>query len=124
MMMDGIVSDSAILTACVDELTQRSPRSVQDVVKSIGEMVGRQAALSSQLIMSEKNGAMTMMLEKHPQLFTIANKASGNPLIFLCSRLSAEDLDSLNKGVIPLQYQNYLSDAKVRHPYVLVHIHN
>ena len=114
--MDGIVSDSAILTACLDELTQRSPRSVQDVVKSIGEMVGRQAALSSQLILSEKTGALVMMLEKHPQLFVVANKASGNPLIFLCSRLNAEDLDSLSKGIIPPQFQNYLSDAKVRHP--------
>jgi hypothetical protein len=115
MMMDGIVSDSAVLTACIDELTVRSPRSVLDVVKSISEMVGRQAAVTSQLLLNDKAGVMMMMLllEKHPTLFTIANKTNSNPLIFLCSRLSVEELDSLSKGVIPPQYQNYLSDTKV-----------
>lgn len=97
---DCILSDSAIITFCIDLLLIRGPLPAGEVGKILSEASSLQN-LSHRL--RERYGGLKKFLEKFPELFIFSNDHPFNPHILLRQAISPENLELIERGIFPMQ---------------------
>ena len=98
MILDGLICESAIVTACTEEISTRCPRSVQELVQAIKDMIGQHSSV--------RLSGLKTILEKYPDTFAVVNGSNGIPLAFLWSRLSPEDTQLIRNGFCPPEHSS------------------
>lgn len=96
---DAILSESAIITFCIDLLVLRGSLPVGEIGKILSEASSVQN-LSHRL--REKYGGLKKFLERYPELFIFSNDHPFNPHILLRQTISAENLELIDRGIFPL----------------------
>lgn len=94
------MTESAILTASIENLSIKGPLPVGEVGKALTEISGM-SQLS--LHLKEKFGGLKKFLEKFPEIFVFSNDHPFNPHVLLRSELSPEHQKIIYRGVIPMQ---------------------
>lgn len=98
--MEAVVTESAILTATVENLSIRGPLPVGEVGKMLTEICGLQQL---SLHLKEKFGGLKKFLERFPEIFVFSNDHPFNPHLLMRSRLTNEHQQMVYRGVIPMQ---------------------
>ena len=98
MLIGGDVHESAVRNMLNEVLHDRGTVPVGEVGKILQDMVTT-VNLSGKL--KEKFGGLKKYLGKHPKDFTICADHPFNPHIFMTPSLTPEDLEMIEKGVIP-----------------------
>jgi hypothetical protein len=96
---ESVVSESAILTFCIDLLTVRGPLPAGEVGKLLSEASSVQN-LSHRL--REKYGGLKKFLERYPEIFVFSNDHPFNPHILLRQTLSPDNLELIDRGIFPV----------------------
>jgi hypothetical protein len=94
-ILQGIVSESALLSLCGEVLTERRILPVGEVGKIVSDIVAS-PFLSSQL--KEKFGGLKKFLEKYPEIFVFSKDHPFNPHVVLKRFLSSEQLEMVEAG--------------------------
>lgn len=99
-VMEAVVTESAILTASIENLSIRGPLPVGEVGKMLTEICGLpQLSLN----LKEKFGGLKKFLEKFPEVFVFSNDHPFNPHLLLRSKLTPEHQGVIYRGVVPMQ---------------------
>jgi hypothetical protein len=98
-VIESVISESAILTFCVDILLLKGPLPAGEVGKLLSE-ISSIPNLSHRL--REKFGGLKKFLEKFPEVFVFSNDHPFNPHVVLRSTLSAEHLELIDRGIFPI----------------------
>jgi hypothetical protein len=96
---DSVISESAVLTFCIDLLTWRGPLPTGEVGKLLSEATTI-PSLSHKL--RDKFGGLKKFLERYPSLFVFSNDHPFNPHVLLRKALSAENLELIDRGIFPV----------------------
>lgn len=99
-VLESVVTESAILTASVENLNSKGPLPVGEVGKMLTEL-SSMPQLS--LHLKEKFGGLKKYLERFPEIFIFSNDHPFNPHVLLKSQLSTEYQKMIYRGVIPMQ---------------------
>jgi hypothetical protein len=94
-ILQGIVSESALLSLCAEVLTERRILPVGEVGKIVSDIIAS-PFLSSQL--KEKFGGLKKFLEKYPEIFVFSKDHPFNPHVVLKRFLSQEQLEMVEAG--------------------------
>lgn len=97
---EGLLSETAILTFCMDLLLTRGSLPVGEIGKILSEASSVQN-LSHRL--REKYGGLKKFLERYPEIFLFSNDHPFNPHILLRQMLSPEHLELMERGIFPTQ---------------------
>mmetsp|Transcript_29520 Transcript_29520/g.49829 ORF Transcript_29520/g.49829 Transcript_29520/m.49829 type:complete len:909 (+) Transcript_29520:331-3057(+) len=100
MMVEGLLSESAVLELSMELLALKGPIPVGEVGKLLAEVTFI-ANLSQKL--KERFGGLKKFLERFPEYFVISNDHPFNPNVLLRSSLSQEHLDLISRGIFPHQ---------------------
>jgi hypothetical protein len=103
MMLEKVVTDSALLTLCIEILTHRGPLPVGEIGKILAELTGI-PNLSTKL--KDKFGGLKRFLERFPDVVVFSNDHPFNPHALLRSALAPELLDLIDRGIFPVQLIN------------------
>jgi hypothetical protein len=99
-MIEGMVSESALMIICTEILVDRGTLPVGEIGKILQELT---AVPNFSNKLKEKFGGLKKFLEKYPDSFVISTDHPFNPHVFLKKLLSAEDLEVINRGIVPPQ---------------------
>ncbi len=99
-IVESIISESAILSFCMDTLVLKGPLPAGEVGKLLSEAASI-PNLSHKL--REKFGGLKKFLERYPEIFVFSNDHPFNPHVLLRNTLSQENLDLIYRGVFPYQ---------------------
>lgn len=110
-VMEAIVTESAILTATIENLSIRGPLPVGEVGKMLTEICGL-PQLS--LHLKEKFGGLKKFLERFPDIFVFSNDHPFNPHLLMRAKLNKDHQKMIYRGVIPMQIMT--GYKKVRAP--------
>lgn len=99
-VLESVITESAILTASMENLSVKGPSPVGEVGKMLTE-VSCMPQLS--LHLKEKFGGLKKFLERFPEIFVYSNDHPFNPHVLLRSMLAAEHQKMIYRGVIPMQ---------------------
>lgn len=94
-ILQGIVSESALLSLCAEVLTERKILPVGEVGKIVSDIVAS-PFLSSQL--KEKFGGLKKFLEKYPEIFVFSKDHPFNPHVVLKKFLTQEQMEMVEAG--------------------------
>eukprot|EP01038_Epipyxis_sp_PR26KG_P005815 gene5815-8021_t len=100
LILESIVSESAILTITLEILNDRGPLPVGEIGKILTELSSN-PNLSQKL--KESFGGLKKFVEKYPEHFVIFNDHPFNPHVLLRQTLSQQQLMMIDKGVFPTQ---------------------
>lgn len=98
LMVESVISRSAVLDLVVEILTQKGPLPIGEVGKALAELTCI-TGLSSRL--KEAYGGLKKFLEDFSSVVIIGTDHPFNPHIVLRSSLSAENLAINDSGVFP-----------------------
>lgn len=98
-VVDNVISESAVLTYCIDLLTVRGPLPTGEVGKLLSEATSI-PSLSHKL--REKFGGLKKFLERYPSVFVFSNDHPFNPHVLLRQTLSQENLELIDRGIFPI----------------------
>lgn len=96
---DSVITESAVLTFCIDLLTWRGPLPTGEVGKLLSEATTI-PNLSHKL--REKFGGLKKFIERYPSLFVFSNDHPFNPHVLLRKNLSTENLELIDRGIFPV----------------------
>lgn len=96
---DSVITESAVLTFCIDLLTWRGPLPTGEVGKLLSEATTI-PSLSHKL--REKFGGLKKFIERYPSLFVFSNDHPFNPHVLLRKNLSTENLELIDRGIFPV----------------------
>ncbi len=99
-VLESVITESAILTASMENLSLKGPLPVGEVGKMLTE-VSCMPQLS--LHLKEKFGGLKKFLEKFPEIFVYSNDHPFNPHVLLRNSLIPEHQKMIYRGVIPMQ---------------------
>lgn len=100
LIIDAILSESGLVTACVEQLSLKGPLPVGEIGKIISDAACMQN-LSWRL--KEKYGGLKRLLENYPDKFSFTKDHPFNPHVILKDTLTPEQSDMLEQGVLPLK---------------------
>lgn len=98
-VVESVISESAILTFCMDILTWRGPLPTGEVGKLLSEATTI-SNLSHKL--REHFGGLKKFLERYPDVFVFSNDHPFNPHVLLRRTLSEENLALIDRGIFPV----------------------
>jgi len=108
-MLDAIVTEPALLVLTMEILAMKGPLPVGEIGKILAEYT---SIPNLSIRLKEKFGGLKKFLEYYSLWFYIVNDHPFNPNVILKGSLTIEQLDGLEKGVIP--YMTILKAKKVR----------
>lgn len=111
-IIKGVVSESAILTFCIDVLSMIGLMTADDLGKRLNE-----ASRVPQLMVALKDqvGGLKEFLKRFPDVFVFSFEHPYNPHIFLRIVLSPDLQAEVENGVLPVKFLSQII-AKVRLP--------
>jgi hypothetical protein len=124
-IIESIISESAILTFCIDILTQKGPLPAGEVGKLLSE-ASSIPNLSHRL--REKFGGLKKFLERYPDIFVFSNDHPFNPHVLLRTMINAENMELIDRGIFPVHLITKTAAKPVRFRFVLclclcLHLH-
>lgn len=111
LMVESVISRSAVLDLVVEILTQKGPLPIGEVGKALAELTCI-TGLSSRL--KEAYGGLKKFLEDFSSVVIIGTDHPFNPHIVLRSSLSAENLAMNDSGVFPTNVVLRMKKVKAR----------
>lgn len=95
-----MVSESALLSLCIEVLTERKILPVGEVGKIVSDVTAI-PHLSSQL--REKFGGLKKFLERYPEIFVFSKDHPFNPNVVLKKSITSEQYELVERGAVSLQ---------------------
>ncbi len=111
-VLESVITESAILTASMENLSVKGPSPVGEVGKMLTE-VSCMPQLS--LHLKEKFGGLKKFLERFPEIFVYSNDHPFNPHVLLRSMLLPEHQKMIYRGVIPMQVMTQYKKVSTAH---------
>lgn len=108
LMLEAIVTEPALLNLTMEILAMKGPLPVGEIGKILAEYT---SIPNLSVRLKEKFGGLKKFLEHYEQWFYIVNDHPFNPNVILKGSLSPDQLDGLEKGLIP--YMTILKAKKV-----------
>ena len=104
-IIKGIVTESAILTFCIDILSMMGLMTADDLGKRLNE-----ASRAPQLMVTlkEQVGGLKPFLQRFPDVFVFSFEHPYNPHLVLRISLSPELQMEIENGVLPVKYLSQL----------------
>lgn len=96
---ESIISESALLTFCVDTLTYKGPLPAGELGKLLSEA---SSILNLSHKLREKFGGLKKFLERYPDIFVFSNDHPFNPHVLLRATISQENLELIDRGIFPV----------------------
>ena len=96
---ESVISESALLTFCMDILTSKGPLPAGELGKLLSE-ASSIVNLSHKL--REKFGGLKKFLERYPEIFVFSNDHPFNPHVLLRASISPENLELIDRGIFPV----------------------
>lgn len=100
LILDAILSESALITATSEYLSLKGPLPVGDIGKIISDSSGLQ---NLPWRLKERYGGLKKLLENYPEKFVFSKEHPFNPHVVLRETLTPEQADKFEQGLLPLK---------------------
>lgn len=100
LILENVLTESALLTLSCEILTDRGPLPVGEIGKMLSEITTFPHFTAR---LKEKFGGLKKFLENFPHIIYISTDHPFNPNVLLRSSVTPEQLDLIEKGLLPIQ---------------------
>lgn len=110
LIMESVLTETALLTLSSDILADKGPLPVGEVGKTLSELTNFPHFTTR---LKEKFGGLKKFLENYPKIIYISPDHPFNPNVLLRSTITPEQLDQVDQGL--LSVQAVIKSRKVHH---------